>query len=137
MANVLDRDPGPEIVGPRITVYHLLPHLLDPGVTEVWLCDYYDLTPKQVAAARAYVLTHYAEVMARHAEIEERLRNAVNPPEVIEQTRYVRARFKLYREWFAARKQAASAAGPGGGDFPVFKEWAARFERNGSSGAAS
>jgi hypothetical protein len=44
----------PEIIGPRLTVYHLMPYFLDPTVTEAYLCRLYQLTPEQVSAARAY-----------------------------------------------------------------------------------
>ena len=53
MANniIHDRGRGPEIVGTRITIYNLLPEFLDPSVTEASLCELYELTPEQVAAA--------------------------------------------------------------------------------------
>jgi uncharacterized protein (DUF433 family) len=43
---------GPEIVGTRLTVYHLLDSFLDPTVTESEICRVYNLTAQQVAAAR-------------------------------------------------------------------------------------
>lgn len=69
-----DRGRGPELVGTRITVYNLLPHLLDPMATEAQVCGTYDLSPEPVAAARAYVLTHYDDVMREHSRIEQALR---------------------------------------------------------------
>src|SRR5215218_1730825 len=53
-----DRGRGPEIAGTRITVYNLLQSFLDPKVTEEEICRVYELTPEQVAAARAYVLSN-------------------------------------------------------------------------------
>ena len=115
-----DRNRGPEIVGTRITVYNLLPHLLDPTSTEGQLCDEYDLTPKQVAAARAYILNHYEAVMAEHRRIQSRF-DAGNPPEVLEQVRDVRSRLKPFREWLAEKQSATTP-------FPTFREWFAARE---------
>jgi uncharacterized protein (DUF433 family) len=52
-AAIHDRGRGPEIEGTRITVYNLLPHFLVEEATEASICRRYDLTPEQVAAARA------------------------------------------------------------------------------------
>ena len=68
-----DRGRGPEIVGTRITVYNLLPHFLDPSATEAYICRVYELTPEQVAAARAYVLNNPETVLAEHLAIEARM----------------------------------------------------------------
>src|SRR5260370_40549953 len=81
MSSVIqDRGRGPEIVGTRITVYHLLQSFLDPTVTEEEICRVYDLTARQVAAARAYVLGNPDTVLAEHLKIEQRLAEG-NPPE--------------------------------------------------------
>ena len=133
------RNRGPEIAGTRITVYNLLPHLLDPTCTEGQLCDAYDLTPRQVAAARAYVLNHYEAVMAEHRRIQSRL-DAGNPPEVLEQAREVRGRLKSFREWLA-EKQSATDRTPSGvngaaaAPFPTFHEWLAAREGTATTGA--
>lgn len=92
-----DRGRGPELVGTRITVYHLLPEFLDPAMTEDAIGKSYDLTPQQVAAARAYILEHADVVLARHLELEARIA-AGNPPEVIERARATRERFLKFRE---------------------------------------
>ena len=84
MASLIqDRGRGPEIAGTRITVYNLLHSFLDPTVTEEEICRVYDLTPRQVAEARAYVLGNPETVLAEHLKIEERLA-AGNPPAVRE-----------------------------------------------------
>ena len=125
-----DRGRGPELVGTRITVYHLLPHFLDPGETEASICRAYQLTPEQVAAARAYVLNNPDAVLAEHLKIEARMA-AGNPPEVIEQAKRTRATFLRFREWLAEREKvaaedhAAEAASANGGAFPTFREWLA------------
>ncbi len=64
-----DRGRGPEIVGTRITVYNLLPHFLDETATEAAICRMYELTPEQVAAARACVLNNPDTILAGHLAI--------------------------------------------------------------------
>src|SRR5882757_8380727 len=100
-----DRGRGPEIVGTRITVYNLLPEFLDPTVTEQYLCQVYNLSPEQVAAARAYILNNPDEVLERHLEIEERIA-AGNPPETVERGKYIRAIFLRFKKWQAEQAEA-------------------------------
>src|SRR5882757_816275 len=88
---------GPEISGTRITVYNLLPHFLDPEATEAFICRLYELTPEQVAAARAYVLSHPDTVLARHLQIEAKIA-AGNPREVIERAKATHATLVSFRE---------------------------------------
>jgi uncharacterized protein (DUF433 family) len=139
-----DRGRGPEIVGTRITVYNLLPHFLDPTATEEFVCRLYDLTPDQVAAARAYVLHDADTVLARHMQIEDRLA-AGNPPEVIERAERAHAIFMRFRDWIAARREAetrelaAAAVSTGGGagsrPFPTFRQWLAETESRPAKGS--
>ena len=128
-----DRGRGPELVGTRITVYNLLPNFLDASATEAYICKLYDLSPEQVAAARAYVLNHPDTVLARHLEIEARMAEG-NPPEVIEQAERLHATFLRFKEWAAKERQANEAdearggtksAGDrtGAGRGPSFREW--------------
>src|SRR3954451_11338583 len=100
-----DRGRGPELVGTRITVYNLLPHFLDPTATEAYLCRLYELTPEQVAAARAYVLNNPDTVLAAHLRIEARMAQG-NPPEVVEQARRTHAALLNFKEWLDRRRQA-------------------------------
>ncbi len=106
-----DRGRGPEIVGTRITVYHLLGDFLDPTITEADLGETYELTPQQVAAARAYVLQHADVVLARHLELEARMAEG-NSPEVIERARRTHDNFIRFRESLSepARQQSAQAS---------------------------
>src|SRR5436190_15832441 len=99
-----NRGRGPEIVGTRITVYNLLPHFLDPTATEAYICRVYELTPEQVAAARAYVLNNPETVLAEHLRIEARMADG-NPPQVIEQARHTHAAFLSFKQWLAERQQ--------------------------------
>src|SRR5271167_1273186 len=102
---IQDRGRGPEIVGTRITVYNLLSDFLDPTATEASICRIYDLTPEQVAAARAYVLNNPDTVLTEHLKIEAKMAVG-NPPEVIEQAKQTHATFMSFKEWLAERKQA-------------------------------
>jgi uncharacterized protein (DUF433 family) len=106
MTSELIHDPGrgPEIIGTRITVYNLLPDFLDPTATEADICRFYELTPEQVAAARAYVLNNPDSVLAKHLEIEARMA-AGNPPEVIEQAKHTHESFLRFREWLMIRNR--------------------------------
>src|SRR5262245_1822989 len=127
-----DRGRGPELVGTRITVYDLLPHFLDPTATEAYLCRLYELTPEQVAAARAYVLNNPETVLAEHLQIEAR-RAAGNPPEVIAHAERTREAFLKFKQWLTEREQAearerGTQSANGGGQnqsdhFPSFREW--------------
>jgi len=125
---ITDKD-GPEIVGMRITVYNLVPYFLDPEATEQSIADSYELTVEQVAAARAYVFAHFDKVMARHREIEERNARG-NPPEVLAIAEQSRARFQLYREWYALHLQSANGHADHSPSqlMADFQEWAASRE---------
>ena len=92
-----DRGTGPEIVGMRITVYHLLPDFLDGSKTEESICQFYNLTPLQVSSARAYIMNNWDEVWARHLEIEARIAIG-NPPEVLETADRLRPLFLKFKE---------------------------------------
>jgi uncharacterized protein (DUF433 family) len=122
---IQDRGRGPEIAGTRITVYNLLQSFLDPTVTEEEICRTYELTPRQVAAARAYVLSNPDTVLAEHLKIEERMA-AGNPPQVRERAERAKATFQHFKRWLAER-ETASTQGNGAqerpGRFPTFREW--------------
>lgn len=89
---------GPEIIGTRINVYHLLPYFFDPTVTEAQIAALYELTIEQVATARAYVLSNPDTVLARHLEIEARL-TAGNPPETVERAKQTHEAFVNFKQW--------------------------------------
>ena len=117
-----DRGRGPELAGTRITVYNLLPDFLDPTATEADICRLYELTPQQVAAARAYVLENADRVLAEHIEIETRMA-AGNPPEVIEQAKQTHETLRRFREWLAERDHEEAHLANGSEPFPTFREW--------------
>src|SRR5579864_2267086 len=66
---------GPEILGTRLTVYHLLDSFLNPEVTESEICRTYNLPEKQVAAARAFVLRNPETVLGKKGAAEIILTN--------------------------------------------------------------
>jgi len=129
-----ERGRGPELLGTRITVYNLLPHFLDADMTEAEIGRFYELTPEQVAAARAYVLNNVETVLAEHLKIEARMAEG-NPPDVIAKAKETHATFLQFKDWLAQREESAvrqrsSGAAPvSGGNgpkgFPTFQEWLA------------
>jgi hypothetical protein len=137
-----DRGRGPEIVGTRTTVFNLLPYLLDPTATEDYICRVCELTPDQVAAARAYVLNN-PEVLGENREIEERI-TAGNPPQMAEKAKETHAKFLSFRQWLKERESAAAhgqadelAPGNRGADsnsFPTFQEWLVQRESRSADG---
>jgi uncharacterized protein (DUF433 family) len=124
---IQDRGRGPEIAGTRITVYNLLQSFLDPSVTEEEICRVYALTPEQVAAARAYVLSNPDTVLAEHLRIEEKMA-AGNPSEVRQQAERAKSTFKSFKAWLTEREAAESEEDEtkeGPRQFPTFREWLA------------
>jgi len=103
-----DRGRGPELVGTRITVQDLFPCLLNSTATEAYVCQLYELSPEQVAAARAYVLNHPDTILAQHLRVETRMAKG-NLPEVIEQAERLHATFLQFKEWAARRRQEVEA----------------------------
>jgi uncharacterized protein (DUF433 family) len=140
-----DRGRGPELVGTRITVQDLLPYFVDPTATEAYVCKLYDLSPEQVAAARAYVLNHPDTILAQHLRVEARMAKG-NPPEVIEQAEQLHATFLQFKEWAAKRRQEREAYemseriesesdGTGANPVPNFREWVAQQEASVGQGS--
>ena len=139
-----NRGLGPEIMGTRITVYDLFPHLLEPTETEEYICRLYDLTAEQVAAARAYILNNPEEVLAGHLEIEARIAEG-NPPEVTERAIRTRETFLDFKKWLAEREGAEAQDQPaelisgrirnGSKEFPTFKDWIAKRELRPTEGS--
>ena len=124
-SNVIqDRGRGPEIGGTRITVYNLLHSFLDPNATEAEICRVYHLTPEQVAAARAYVLSNVDTVLAEHLRIEERMA-VENPPEVRQQAERAKATFKSFKEWQSEMNRSEVSVAGEPHSFPTFREWLA------------
>lgn len=126
-----DRGRGPELVGTRITVYNLIPYFLNPETTETQIACGAGITPGQVAAMRAYVLRHYAEVMAVHQQIEERIRRGIeaqNTPEFQTRRARVAEEMQLYRVWLRERDPSAVPTDPAE-RAQAFREWLASRRR--------
>ena len=129
-----DRGRGPEIAGTRVTVDSLLSHFLDPDVTEALICQLYDLTPEQVAAARAYVFTQPDVVLEKCLQGTAGT-TPKNPPEVVRQAEKTRAALLSFKEWLAQRESSKTRdethangeepAGPDSRTILTFKEWLA------------
>ncbi len=145
VANLIhDRGRGPEIIGTRITVYNLLPHFLDEEATESYICQLYDLTPEQVAAARAYVLNHAETVLAQHLRIEARMAEG-NSDEFIARAKQTHSAFLSFKQWLVERQRAATerdTAEPGSANganpsarSPTFREWLAEQKARGLKGS--
>lgn len=123
-----DRGRGPEIKGTRMTVYNLLSDFLDPFMTEARICALYDLTPDQVAAARAYVLNNADTVLAQYLRIDERIAAGIAAQDVQKATGE-KGTFLKFKEWLALQDEAAAQeAQPNGhevqsGRSPTFREW--------------
>jgi len=129
---IQDRGRGPKIAGTRITVYNLLQSFLDPRATEAEICRVYDLTPEQVSAARAYVLSNPDTVLAKHLKIEEKMA-AGNPPEVRRRAEHARSTLKSFKDWLTKREAAEAKedeARERPRRFPTFREWLAENEKD-------
>ncbi|MGL6094269.1 MAG: hypothetical protein ACRC7O_00525 [Fimbriiglobus sp.] len=103
-----DRGRGPELIGTRVTVYNLFPDLLQGTRTEASIAAEYDISTEQVAAMRAYILANYADVAAKNAAIDERIRRQIeaqhNDPVFLAKVAQTRAHFQLLREWMAEQR---------------------------------
>ena len=79
---IRDRGRGPELVNSRITVFDLLPNLLDPQQTDAdILARYPSIDATQFAAVRAYAL-EFAETLLPRQRAWEARPEPRNPPEV-------------------------------------------------------
>lgn len=121
---IRDRGRGPEVVGTRITVYNLLPYLLDASTTEKEVAEIYGLSVEQVASARAYVLNHADAVLSRHSEIEARLADG-NPPQLVKQLEETHARLLEFRQWRAQQIGATRTSGRRAVQPPTLEQWRA------------
>jgi uncharacterized protein (DUF433 family) len=129
-----NEDRGHEIIGMRLTVYNLLPDFMDPEMTEAEICRFYELTPQQVAPARAYILNNPETVLTRHLEIEAR-NAAGNSPELKERMKRNHVVFEEFRRWLEKRRTEDPLKGRDDERasskshlIPTFREWLAEQE---------
>ncbi len=124
---------GGDIIGTRISVFNLLPQFLDASSTESFLCRSYELTPEQVAAARAYIFNNLETVLAQHLKIEARIA-AGNSREVAEAAERTRAAMRSFQEWRTLHRQPeqevpeATSTRTGNTGMPNFRDWLAQQE---------
>ena len=93
MLKLIDRGPGPEIEGTRITVYDVMDYLQE-GWRYDQIAGLFRLLPDDVQAAIQYIEAHYAEVMAdyqqilaRHSQSSTHPRCRPNSPAVVRSCR--------------------------------------------------
>ena len=122
---IRDRGRGPELVNSRITVFDLLPDLMDPTRTDA---DILAWTPAidaaQLAAVRAYAL-EFAETLLPMQRAWEARPPRENPPEVAAERRQSRRRMREKRRWLFEKRLAESRGEP---PVPPFPEWLAAEE---------
>ena len=97
-----DRGRGPELLDRRITIYNLVPFFLLPENTDAAIAESFLISVEQVAAMRAYLADHRAEVMAEHERIEERIRKgheAQSTPEFRAKVAETRRAMAQYLIW--------------------------------------
>ena len=99
---IRDRGRGPELVNSRITVFDLLPDLMDPARTDAdILARYPAIDATQLAAVRAYAL-EFAETLLPEQRAWEARPHPRNPPEVEAAFERGAARIAEFRRWRAA-----------------------------------
>ncbi len=102
-----DRGRGPELRSKRLTVYNVWDELFHSDITETELCRRYTISEHEVAALRAYALTHYAAVAKKIQEMDERTAREIeaqNTPEFLAKLDESHRRFGLFKQFFEARK---------------------------------
>lgn len=121
-----DRGRGPELRTCRITVYDLVPYLLDPYYgDEIPLAAWPSVRPEELAALKAYIAEHRDAVMAKHYEIESRITRewaAQNTPENLANWAETRRRTDAFRTWIEYRKLEGTLP-PAGERLAAFRAW--------------
>jgi uncharacterized protein (DUF433 family) len=79
---IRDRGRGPELARIRITVFDII-HYLEAGRSPEAIAEILPISVDEVRALMKYIEDHRDEVMAIHAQIEERMARG-NPPEIEE-----------------------------------------------------
>jgi uncharacterized protein (DUF433 family) len=133
---IYDRGRGPELQRIRITVYDLIPYL-EHGHADAQILEWLPITVEELAALKGYIADHYDEVMAKHREIEERIRRemaAQNTPEFQSRFWWNRDRMEQFRAWLDDRRRQSgqhtngTPPGPKGEEFVAllreFRAWA-------------
>ena len=117
---IRDRGRGPELVNSRITVFDLLPNLMDPRQTDADILAWYPtIDAKQLAAVRAYALEYAERLLPEQREWEARP-HPRNPPEVEAQRAGSRERMRKRHRWIFEKRLAERRGQP---PLPPFPEW--------------
>ena len=120
-----DRGRGPELVGTRITVFDLLPSLMDPAQTDAEILAWHPaIDARQLAAVRAYAL-EYAERLLPEQRAWEARPEPTNPPEVTESLKETRERMRKRHRYIFEKGLAKRRGQP---PLPPFPEWLASEE---------
>lgn len=123
---IYDRGRGPELRTTRITVYDLIPYLLEPPFPDAELLKLWpSVTAEGLAALKAYIADHRDEVMAKHWEIESRIRRewaAQCTPEFLARSYETRRWMEAFRAWIADREREGTLP-PAGQRRAAFEAW--------------
>ncbi|HVT26808.1 MAG TPA: DUF433 domain-containing protein [Lacipirellulaceae bacterium] len=128
---IQDNDNGPVIAGTRVTVYSLIPYLLDEAASEESIANSFGITTAQVSAARAYVVENAPTILARHYELEERAQRG-NSLETVEKLRRSHVRLLSFKEWLKEREALKAQDANSSASFPSFEEWLLLRQKTGS-----
>lgn len=106
---IIDRGRGPEIAGTRITVFDILDYD-DWHHTRV--AAMFQISSRQVLAARQYIDEHKDDVMCEYRKILERCERG-NPPELQAKLDWIHEEMQ---GWLRERRAALQKAKAGAGD---------------------
>jgi uncharacterized protein (DUF433 family) len=79
-ARIIDRDRGPEVEGPRVTVYRIMDFVRE-GSSGGHIATELHLTEEQVRVALDYIAAHRRTVEAEYEKILQRVQQR-NPPHI-------------------------------------------------------
>jgi hypothetical protein len=95
-------DRGHEIIGSRVTVYHVYEYLVG-GWTKSQILDVLPITSEQYDRALQYIAEHRSQVEEVHRQIEERNARG-NPPEIRAKLEESHRRFEAWKAKFLSAK---------------------------------
>lgn len=111
--NGADYDRGHEIIGPRVTVYHVYEYLVH-GRSKEEILDILPITSEQYDRAVQYIEQHRTQVEEVHLQIEERIARG-NPPEVRAKLEEAHRKFEALKAKMLAGKAVEEAHAGGTG----------------------
>lgn len=105
--NGSDPDRGHEIIGPRVTVYHVYEYLVH-GRSKEEILDILPITSEQYDRAILYIDQNRTNVEEIHRQIEERIARG-NPPEIRARLEESHRKFEALKASMVAEKAAEEA----------------------------